>query len=162
METGIYAEGLDMARAQYQVLVLPYKKQDDKILYCIFKRSNMDAWQFIAGGGEDEDDSPLVSAKREAYEEAHIPCDEKYNALETKCSISTECFKKARLVWGETCLVIPEYSFAVEIANADIKISDEHISFQWVDYQTAVQRLKFDSNRVALWELDNKIKLGMI
>lgn len=33
---------------------------------------------------------------------------------------------------------------------------------EWVDYDTAKQRLKYDSNKVALWELDNKIKLGMI
>ena len=104
-----------MARAKYQVLVLPYKRQGDKILYCIFHRSDMDVWQFIAGGGEDEDASPLISAKREAYEKANISCDEKYDALETKCSISTECFKKARLAWGEACLVIPEYCFAVEL-----------------------------------------------
>lgn len=151
-----------MARAKYQVLILPYKKEDGKNLYCIFKRSDMDIWQFIAGGGEDEDTSPLITAKREAYEEAHISCDAKYDALETMCSISTECFEKARLVWGETCLVIPEYCFAVEISDAKIKISNEHTSFEWVDYQTAIQRLKYDSNKVALWELDNKIRLGII
>ena len=151
-----------MARAKYQVLVLPYKRQGDKILYCIFHRSDMDVWQFIAGGGEDEDASPLISATREAYEEANISCDEKYDALETKCSISTECFKNARLVWGDACLVIPEYCFAVEISDAKIKISNEHTSFEWVDYQTAIQRLKYDSNKVALWELENKIKMGII
>lgn len=151
-----------MARAKYQVLVLPYKKLEGKIFYCIFKRSDMDVWQFIAGGGEDEDSDLLASAKREAYEEANISYNEKYNVLETKCSISTECFKKARLVWGETCLVIPEYSFAVEITDSSIGISNEHIKFEWVDYKTAVQRLKYDSNKVALWELENKIKLGII
>ena len=151
-----------MARAKYQVLVLPYKKQGDKILYCIFQRSDMDVWQFIAGGGEDADASPLISAKREAYEEADISYGEKYDALETKCSISTECFKKARLVWGEACLVIPEYCFAVELTEGTIKISHEHTSFEWIDYTTAVQRLKYDSNRVALWELENKIKMEII
>lgn len=151
-----------MARAKYQVLVLPYKKLDDKVLYCIFKRSDMDAWQFIAGGGEEEDSSPLISAKREAYEEAHISFDEKYDALETKCSISTECFRKARLEWGEDCLVIPEHCFAVEATDAKIEISNEHTSSEWVDYQTAIQRLKYDSNKVALWELDNKIRLGIL
>lgn len=151
-----------MSRAKYQVLVLPYKTQDDKILYCIFKRSDMDAWQFIAGGGEDEDGSPLVSAAREAYEEANISYEEKYDALETTCSISTEHFKKAHLEWGEKCLVIPEYCFAVKITDTKMKISNEHTSFEWVDYQTAIQRLKYDSNKVALWELDNKIRLGVI
>lgn len=151
-----------MARAKYQVLVLPYQKHEDGVKYCIFKRSDMEAWQFISGGGEDEDDSPLTSAKREAFEEAHISQKEKYFALETKCSIATECFEKARIIWGESCLVIPEYSFAVEISNVDFQISHEHIEYEWVDYDTAVVKLKYDSNKVALWELDNKIKLGLI
>lgn len=105
---------------------------------------------------------PLVSAKREAHEEASISYNEKYTVLETKCSISTENFRKARLVWGEACLVIPEYCFAVEITNTDIQISNEHTEFEWTDYETAARRLKYDSNKVALWELDNKIRLGMI
>ena len=149
-----------MARAKYQVLVLPYRKCEGKILYCIFKRSDTDEWQFVAGG-EEEDDSPLVSAKREALEEAGIAPDERYTELETCCSISTEHFKKARSIWGADCLVIPEYAFAVEV-SADISISNEHTDFEWVDYETAVTRLKFDSNKTALWELDNKIKLGLI
>ena len=55
-----------MARAKYQVLVIPYFITGDTILYCIFKRSDMDScWQFVAGGGEEEDRTPLISAKRE-------------------------------------------------------------------------------------------------
>lgn len=151
-----------MARAKYQVLVLPYKILGGRILYCILKRSDMDVWQFIAGGGEDGDASPLAAAKREAYEEAHIPLGAGYNTLETTCSISTECFPKARQIWGETCLVIPEHCFAVKITGAEIELSGEHTDFEWVDYQTAAQRLRYDSNKTALWELDNKIRLGII
>ena len=152
-----------MARAKYQVLVIPYKKNGNCISYCIFKRSDMnECWQFVAGGGEDEDKTPLVSAQREAFEEAGISSDLHYTELETKCSIATECFKKARTIWGEDCLVIPEYCFAVEMQSEDITISHEHGCFEWVDYLTAKERLKYDSNKVALWELDNKIKLGII
>ena len=44
-----------MARAKYQVLVIPYKKDVDVTLYGVFKKSDMsDCWQFIAGGGEYE------------------------------------------------------------------------------------------------------------
>lgn len=98
--------GYNMARAKYQVLVIPYKKNGKTISYCIFKRSDMDeCWQFIAGGGEDEDKTPLVSAQREAFEEAGISSQMHFTELETKCSIATECFKNAITIWGEDCLV---------------------------------------------------------
>ena len=51
-----------------------------------------DFWQFIAGGGETEDDTVLTSAKREAFEEAGISPNEKHTTLETNCSISTKHF----------------------------------------------------------------------
>lgn len=152
-----------MARAKYQVLVIPYLPTDDGVLYCIFRRSDRDCcWQFVAGGGEEEDATPLISAKREAFEEAAIPANARFTQLETTSSISTEHFPKARRIWGEHCLVIPEYCFAAELPDKKIGLSEEHTQFAWVDYDTAVQRLQYDSNKVALWELDNKIRLGMI
>ena len=152
-----------MARAKYQVLVIPYRKSDNEVLYCIFQRSDMaDCWQFVAGGGEEEDGVPLISARREAFEEAGIPLDAPFIQLETTSSISTEHFPKARLHWGERCLVIPEYCFAVELPHKSLRISDEHTRFAWVDYTTAMERLQYDSNKVALWELDNKIKLEVL
>ena len=152
-----------MARAKYQVLVIPYIKNDDGVLYCIFRRSDMDScWQFVAGGGEEEDGAPLISARREAFEEAGIPLDAHFIQLATTSSISTEHFPKARLHWGERCLVILEYCFAVELPHKSIRISDEHTRFAWVDYATAMERLQYDSNKVALWELDNKIKLEVL
>ena len=152
-----------MARAKYQVLVIPYVKTDDGVLYCILRRSDMeDCWQFVAGGGEEEDGAPEVSAKREAFEEAGIPFDAYFTQLETTSSISTEHFPKARRHWGESCLVIPEYCFAVELPHKNIRLSDEHTRFAWVDYATAAERLQYDSNKVALWELDNRVKLGIL
>ena len=41
-----------MARAKYQVLVIPYSRTADSVLYCVFKRSDTsDCWQFVAGSG---------------------------------------------------------------------------------------------------------------
>lgn len=151
-----------MARAPYQVLVLPYRKQNDQILYCMFKRRDEKLWQFIAGGGEEEDGSILVSAKREAFEEAGISRDEKYTALETVCSIRADCFKNAKALWGENCFVIPEYTFAVELPTGAIQISREHTQWEWADYASAEEKLRYDSNKTALWELNEKIKMGLI
>ncbi len=148
-------------RARYQVLVLPYRRAAEP-QYCIFKRSDLGCWQFVSGGGETEDDSVLTSARRETFEEAGIRPDARFTALETTCSISTEHFA-ARTLWGDDCLVIPEHSFAVGLADGDeITISHEHTVFEWVDYATALARLRYDSNKVALWELHNKLKMGLI
>jgi dATP pyrophosphohydrolase len=150
-----------MPRAKYQVLVIPYCIAENNIKYAVFHRSDMDTWQFIAGGGETEDGSVLSSAKREAFEEASIPTNSEYTKLDTQCSISTEYFS-ARKIWGETCLVIPEYCFAVKIDDSHIKISHEHTEYRWMNYDEAKNILKYDSNKVALWELDNKIKLHLL
>lgn len=102
-----------MARARYQVLVIPYCIEGGSPRFCLFRRSDMGIWQFIAGGGEDEDISIIESAKREAFEEAGISkmCD--FLKLDTCCSIPSNCFKNAEALWGKECFVIPEYAFAV-------------------------------------------------
>ncbi|MBT9692874.1 NUDIX hydrolase [Eubacterium ventriosum] len=131
-----------MARAKYQVLVIPYHIENGNVKYCIFKRNDMKVWQFIAGGGEDE--------------------DEKYSVLDTQNSIPTYCFKEERKIWGENCLVIPEYTFAARMDTTILELSQEHTKYEWVDYKTALKRLRYDSNKTALWELDSKIKLGTL
>jgi len=75
-----------MARAKFQVLVIPYMVQKDQIKYCTFLRSDMNIWQFIAGGGED-DETPIEAAKREAHEEANIAYSNQYYILDTCSSI---------------------------------------------------------------------------
>ncbi|HDL04546.1 MAG TPA: hypothetical protein ENH25_10500 [candidate division Zixibacteria bacterium] len=59
-----------MARAPFQVLVIPYYKDENgNIVYAVFKRrpDNGDFWQPIAGGGED-DETPLQAACREDFD----------------------------------------------------------------------------------------------
>jgi dATP pyrophosphohydrolase len=59
-------------------------------------------------------------------------------------------------------VVIPEYSFAVEVRNERIKISSEHTRFEWLSFQEACNQLYWDSNKTALWELDYKLKNNLI
>ena len=61
-----------MARARYQVLVIPYCITDGQVRFCAFRRKDLDIWQFIAGGGEDEDASIIESARREAFEDVQL------------------------------------------------------------------------------------------
>ena len=55
-----------------------------------------------------------------------------------------------------------EYSFAVDIQKNKIILSNEHKEYKWVSYNEAMKLLKYDSNKNALWELNEKIKRGII
>ncbi len=119
----------------------------------------MGIWQFVSGGGEEADPDMLHSAIREAYEEAGVVNGRCY-PLETRASLPSYLFPFAD-IWGEEFVVVPEYAYAVEVQpNFQVVLSDEHTEYRWVDYDEAVRLLHFDSNKVALWELDSKIKQG--
>ena len=64
-----------------------------------------------------------------------------------------------KYTWGPDIYVIPEYAFAVEIiSNDNIQLSNEHKEYKWVEYDEAMKKLKYDSNKTALWELNERIK----
>ena len=76
-----------MPRARFQVLVIPYRiDADGQPRYLLFKRSDLDVWQWIAGGGEDNE-APEQTARREALEEAGIPKDACLMRLDSMASI---------------------------------------------------------------------------
>lgn len=151
-----------MARAKFQVLVIPFFIINGEIEYCIFLRRDMDIWQFISGGGENNE-TYLESAKRESFEEAKIKYNNKYYKLDTCCSISVECFNEEdRKRWGENIFVIPEYTFAVNISEKNLQLSDEHDEYRWLDYKSAKKLLRYDSNVVALSELNSRIERNLL
>ena len=90
-------------RAAFQILAIPYRIIGGSPVYCVFHRADCDQWQFIAGGGEDNE-TPLESAKRETLEDEH-----------------TECV--------------------------------------WLSYDEATEKLKWDSNRTALYELNCRLNV---
>ena len=51
-------------RLPKQVLIIPYKIINSKIEYCIFKRKDLELWQWISGGVEDFDKNIYETAKR--------------------------------------------------------------------------------------------------
>lgn len=146
-----------MGRAPFQVLVILYMRKGDKINYCVFERKNpLCQFQFIAGGGEDAE-SPLQAAIREVFEESGVKSAD-FQQLTSLCYIPTNIFSEAqRKTWGENLYIIPEYSFGAEVKSDKIKISDEHIGFKWCTYEQAIDLLKWDSNRTALYELSCRL-----
>lgn len=148
-----------MARAQFQVLIIPYRMASDgKPEYAITKRSDIDAWQFLSGGGEDHE-APIQAAIREANEEGGIPDDLKFLPLDSVASIPVHNFP-AHKEWGGDVYVIPEYSFCVNVRTRDLSLTHEHTEIRWLMYEDADRLLPLDSNRTALWEANQRITIS--
>ncbi|MFQ6975829.1 MAG: hypothetical protein ACLRSD_01465 [Oscillibacter sp.] len=59
--------------------------------------------------------------------------------------------------WDSSTYVIPEYTFGFECQD-DVRLSPEHTDCVWLTYDEANQKLKWDSNRTALYELNCRLK----
>ncbi len=154
----IYTVGrMSVSRAPFQVLVLPYRIARNSILYAIFRReaSTGGYWQGIAGGGE-SGESPLDAARREAFEEAGICPDRAFIKLDSMAMIPV--VNVSGFVWGPDVMVIPEYCFGVAVESTRLKLSREHEQSEWAQYRSAYAKLRWETNRTALWELDHRLR----
>ena len=128
--------------------------------YCVFRRSDSGQWQFIAGGGEDNE-TLLNAAKRETLEEAGVQSN-KWMPLASLCYLPvTVIAEKCRQHWNKDTLVIPEYTYAFECTD-EVTLSDEHTEYAWLPYEEAVRKLQWDSNRTALYELNCRLEVNHV
>jgi dATP pyrophosphohydrolase len=144
-----------MPRAPFQVLVLPYRRSVVGMEVAVLHRTDYDAWQFVSGGGE-AGETIEMAARREAREEAAIPDSAAHLALDAMAMIPA-CWFSAWPTWPPDVLVVPEHAFAVDVDAHTLVLSDEHDDVRWVGFDQAVALLTFDSNRVALWELHERL-----
>jgi len=144
-------------RAPYQVLIFPFIKEGEEYRYAIFERGDLGVWQGIAGGGEDNE-MPLEAAKRETYEEASISGDSRYIRLSSITTIPA--INICGLKWGDI-IMIPEFAFGVEAQSRELKITSAHTQYLWLNCDDAIKKLKYDSNKSAIWELDYRLKNGL-
>lgn len=145
-------------RSAFQILAIPYQIIDGSPFYCVFHRADFDQWQFIAGGGED-DEIPLEAAKKETFEEGGVQSD-KWIELKSLSYIPAAVIaEKERQHWRKDTYVIPEYAFGFE-CQEDIRLSHEHTECVWLPYHEAIDKLKWDSNRTAIYELNCRLEVG--
>ncbi len=143
-------------RAPFQVLVIGFRETPEfAVEYLILRRRDQGIWQAIAGGGEDEE-LAAEAARREAFEEAGITRARPLYRLATVNSIPVADFA-ARESWSPDLYVIPEYSFGIDCGDDCIVLSHEHTEYRWLAYEAARERLHWQGNRVALWELAERI-----
>lgn len=144
-------------RMPKQVLVITYKIRNSEIEYCVFKRKDLKCWQWISGGMEDFDKDLLGAAKRELYEETGIKGNVTIENLEIVTKIPVVNVV-GDFMWGRDVFYSEEYGFSVNISNQEIRLSNEHKEYRWVNYNQAQELLEYDSNKSALWELNEKLK----
>jgi len=153
-----FSGGKGMPRAPYNVLVIPWYRAGSCPEYCVFKRKDMGVWQFIAGGGE-AGETPVQAAVRESLEEAGIAADGMLKRLTAGYHVPACCFSdEARAGWGPSVIVVPAHCFAVEVKSRVIAISREHTAFQWAGYDAAYSMLRFDADKTAMYETDQRIR----
>ena len=138
-------------RTPFQILAVPYRFIKNGLYFCVFRRADSDIWQFIAGGGEDNE-KPIQAALREIRDETGVTAVN-LTELKSVAFVPAEVVaKNLRAHWDKNIFVIPEYSFAFE-CNADPTISREHCEYQWLPYDMARKLLKWGSNKVAMYEI---------
>ena len=121
-------------------------------------RSDIDRYQFVAGGGED-DEKPIESAIKEIYEETSIKAVN-ILSLNSMANIPANVIsKKHRDLWSPDTIVIPEYAFGFE-CNSEMVLSSEHVGLEWITCDDALSRLTWDSNKTALYELNWRLLKG--
>lgn len=144
-----------MARAPIQVAVFPFRRTADGFRYAVFRRLDAHYWQPVAGGAVNAEE-PLQAAKRETLEEAGIPLSARYRVLETRTYVRADNFKDWN-TWPADLYVVPQYYFAVEY-EGPIVLSHEHTEWRWVTCDEAIALLHWDSDRTAVWELEQRLR----
>lgn len=137
-------------------MVFPFIKENDEYLFGIFCRNgSKKVWQGIAGGVE-ENETYIEACQREAFEEAGITDFSNVIELESMCTIPVPNVTK-KFLWGKEVLLVYEHSFGIECKNKDINLSHEHNKMEWLNFEEANKKLKWDSNKNALWELNYRL-----
>ena len=145
-----------MGRQPVNVLVFPFRKNEDgEYEYAIFKRADMGFWQGISGG-VDGNEAYFETAKREAYEEAGIPGTCVLYKLNTIASIPANGYPASK-EWGPKVYIIPQYYFAIEVNDPNLKLSIEHTEYKWVNYKDAEELLLWQSDKIGLFELNSRL-----
>ena len=136
-----------------QVLIFLYRINKE-IEYCIFYRKKEKFYQGLSGGVEDNEEL-IDTVKREVYEETKIKVNNILK-LDTISSIPGINVNK-EFNYKNNIYIVYEYAFGIKINNEKIKLSDEHEKYIWVNFNEAINLLKYDSNKTALFELNERL-----
>lgn len=63
----------------------------------------------------------------------------------------------ARAHWPKDLYVMPNYAFAFDCTAYELRLSHEHVAIKWAPYDAAYALLRWDNNKVALLDLNERL-----
>ncbi|MFI7700369.1 NUDIX pyrophosphatase [Nonomuraea sp. NPDC049480] len=144
-------------RQPLTVLVFLYRVTAGSPEYAVFQRADDGNWQSVSGGVEEGEDL-VTAARRETAEETGLRDLGPLCKLDMVSGVEKAGFRTSPY-WDEDLYIVPKHFFAADVTNAasEIALSSEHRDMRWLGYEAAHGTLRYDDDRTALWELDQRI-----
>ena len=139
-------------RLPFRVLVIPYKRERVVPEYLIAKKAGTHCWQSVVGSGENQE-TPIEAAQR-CFKDRTFMQGKNWVQLDTITMLPKTLFK-GHEQWQQVAHVIPQYCFAVETTGEPQP--NIHQIFRWCSGAAAEKLLAYDSNKVAVWEIERRL-----
>ena len=131
------------------VLVVIYAKDTNRVLM-LQRQDDPDFWQSVTGTIE-SGETPKNTAIRELWEEVRLEISENSTALfDCKESIEFEIFPHFRYKYALNVTHCREYWFLLAMEQEFKPILSEHLAYQWVFPEQAIQMTKSSNNAEAI------------
>ena len=117
------------------VVAITFDKDKNFSFLILKKKGAWEGWQFVQGGIE-EGESPEKAVVRELKEETNLD-----GTIAKKLDFKSEYWFN----WeGERVHKFLTFFLVKADRTKEIKISEEHSEYKWVDYETALKEIKFN------------------
>ena len=139
------------------VLVVIYAKSSNRVLM-LQRQDDSTFWQSVTGTLE-ANETPRTTAIREVGEEVGLKIEESSTALfDCKESIEFEIFPHFRYKYAPNVTQCHEHWFLLAIEQEFEPILSEHLAYQWVSPEQAIQMTKSSNNAEAIRKYILKVK----
>ena len=139
------------------VLVVIYAESTHRVLM-LQRQDDSTFWQSVTGTLE-ANETPRTTAIREVGEEVGLKIEESSTALfDCKESIEFEIFPHFRYKYAPNVTQCHEHWFLLAIEQEFEPILSEHLAYQWVSPEQAIQMTKSSNNAEAIRKYILKVK----
>lgn len=150
-----------MGRMPYNVHVTLYRQRQGEWEFALLQRADTQwIWQGVCGGGE-SGESIAGAALREADEEAGVGTGHPLYPLDCISYLARDFFQEWLSVWPSGLYVLPTYYFAMPY-DGELTLSKEHLDGVWLPYEQAREQTTFSEQKLALWELRERLADGSL